>query len=164
MTRRGDAFLVLAATLLAAATPSVAGKPTTVERIRYIGTVSYSRVVVDLSAPAEYRMESVPARGESVPNRLVIDVSGAKVGPEAREPLTVRDAMLRGIRTGQYTADTARIVLDLTTRAESTVFVLPDPYRLVIDLKGPGVAAGAEQSRIRRMDSGHGMVENRARP
>ena len=113
--------------------------PTLVERIRYIGTVSYSRIVVDLSGPAEYRVVPVLVEGSSGPaDRLVIDVAGAKIGPEAREPLEVGDEMIRGIRTGQHTLETARIVLDLACDVEARAFVLPDPYRLVIDLTGKG--------------------------
>jgi hypothetical protein len=99
------AIAALAVTTAPAATPKAAF---VVERIRYVGTVSYSRVVVDLSGPAEYHVLPVSADGKSAPpNRLVVDVAAAKVGPEAREPLEIGDAVLRGIRTGQYTPDGA---------------------------------------------------------
>jgi len=112
---------------------------TLVERIRYIGTVSYSRVVIDLSGPAQYRVLPVLAEGTSGPaDQLVVDVAGAKIGAEAREPLEVGDGMVRGIRTGQYTLDTARVVLDLAREVEAQAFVLPDPYRLVVDLRSKG--------------------------
>ncbi|HUE38032.1 MAG TPA: N-acetylmuramoyl-L-alanine amidase, partial [Candidatus Binatia bacterium] len=48
------------------------------------------------------------------------------------------DGMVRGIRTGQYTLDTARVVLDLAREVEAQAFVLPDPYRLVVDLRSKG--------------------------
>jgi N-acetylmuramoyl-L-alanine amidase len=112
-------------------------KPTTVERIRYIGTHEYSRVLVDLSGPSAYHMEAVsPTGAGGPPDRLVIDFTGAKLGPEARPPLEVGDDVLRRIRTGQYTADTARIVLDLARNVEARVLVLSDPHRLIVDLKG----------------------------
>ena len=105
-----------------------------VERIRYISTVS-SWVLVDLSGPVQYHMEAVSADGSAAPpDRLVIDFAEAKIGPEAREPLVVRDDVLRGIRTGQYSSDTARIVLDLARSVDARVFVLSDPHRLIVDL------------------------------
>jgi N-acetylmuramoyl-L-alanine amidase len=144
------AIAALAATTAPAATPT----PFVVERIRYIGTLSYSRVVVDLSGPAEYRVLPVSADGKSAPpNRLVVDVAAAKVGPEAREPLEVSDSMLRRIRTGQYTLDTARIVLDLARDVEARTFLLPDPYRLVIDIKGKGGALPLDDTRVTRADT-----------
>ncbi len=142
---------VLAATTARGATPEAAF---VVERIRYIGTVSYSRVVVDLSGPAEFRVLPVSAEGSSSPaNRLVVDVVAAEVGPEAREPLEVGDSMLRSIRTGQHALHTARIVLDLARNAEARTFLLPDPYRLVIDLKGKGGAPPSDDVRVTRTDT-----------
>ena len=145
------AIAVLTATTAPAAPPEAAF---VVERIRYIGTVSYSRVVVDLSGPAEYRVLPVSVEGTSAPqNRLVVDVAAARVGPEARVPLEVGDSMLRSIRTGQHTLQTARIVLDLARNAEARTFLLSDPYRLVIDLKGKGGAPPSDDVRVTRIDT-----------
>lgn len=145
----------VAAALVAGLAWGSAAQKTLVERIRYIGTVSYSRVVVDLSGPVEFRMTPVVPDGQSGSrDRLVVDLAEAKIGPEAREPLSIGDALLRGIRTGQYTVDTARIVLDLAADADARVFTLPDPYRLVIDLKGKGAAMPGRDVAIRRLDTG----------
>jgi N-acetylmuramoyl-L-alanine amidase len=127
--------------LLTAIPPSAtvlarAGQPTTVERIRYVGTYEYSRVLIDLSGPVEYHLEAVSPDGISgPPDRLVIDFAQARIGPEAREALEVRDDVVRRIRTGQYTNETARIVLDLARNVQTRAFVLADPHRLVIDLR-----------------------------
>ncbi len=129
---------------------------TELERVRYIGAASYSRVVIDLSGPAQYRVMPVLPEGKTsgVPDRLVIDVVGTKVGAEAQEPLKIGDSLLRGIRTGQYTLDTARIVLDLASDADARAFTLPDPYRLIIDLKSKSVAAAKpSDTSIHRLDT-----------
>jgi len=129
-------------------------EPASIERVRYIGTATYSRVVVDLSGPVQYRVTPVEPEGKSgPPDRLVIDVAGAKIGPEAREPLVVGDALLRGIRTGQFTMETARIVLDLAADAEARAFILPDPYRLVVDLKSKTNFRREGDAPIRRLDT-----------
>jgi N-acetylmuramoyl-L-alanine amidase len=154
MRRVGRIATLAIAALAATTAPATPQAGFVVERIRYIGTVSYSRVVVDLSGPAEYRVLPVSAdRRSAPPNRLVVDVAGAKVGPEAREPLEVGDSMLRSIRTGQYTLETARIVLDLAQDAEARTFLLPDPYRLVIDLRGKGGAFPSDDVRVTRIDT-----------
>ncbi len=131
------------------------GLRSTVERIRYIGTVTYSRIVVDLSAPSTYSVQNVPANAAAgTPDRLVIDVDAAKIGPEARDPLSIGDSLLRGIRTGQFTGDTARIVLDLTAKVRVRTFLLPDPFRLVIDLNGDGRSGGGAPTEVIRLGSG----------
>ncbi|MGH7859988.1 MAG: N-acetylmuramoyl-L-alanine amidase, partial [Candidatus Binatia bacterium] len=151
---------------IAVAVPAAQGgaRRSLVERIRYVGTVSYSRVVVDLSAPARYSVMSVPGDGEATPvNRLVIDVAGARIGPEAKEPLTIGDALLQRIRPGQYTLDTARIVLDFRATADHRVFTLPDPYRLVIDMRGQGLPSGRD-AEVLRLDSAEAGGRPRSAP
>lgn len=134
---------------------SALGLRSTVERIRYIGTVHYSRIVVDLSAPSTYSVRNVPANAAAgTPDRLVIDVDAAKIGPEARDPLSIGDSLLRGIRTGQFTEHTARIVLDLTAKVRVRTVLLPDPYRLVIDMNGGGRSAEGAPAEVIRLGSG----------
>ena len=141
MMKRGVALACLALTL-ACVTHAGAAVRTLVERIRYVGTVSYSRVVIDLSRPSTYRVQLVPADAQAeAPIRVVLDVDGAKIGVEAKEPLNVGDALLRRIRTGQFSDETARVVLDLARDANYRVFSLPDPYRLVIDLRTDAAVA-----------------------
>ena len=149
------ALVYVLAGIAAAITPGskalARGAPrATVERIRYISTVSYSRVLVDLSGPVQYHMEAVSTDGRAAPpDRLVIDFPEAKIGPEARQPLEVRDDVLRGIRTGQYNDNTARVVLDLARSVDARAFVLSDPHRLIVDLTGkaPREPAGLQMVR-----------------
>ena len=145
-------FLALVALVLLAA-PLGAAERAFVERIRYVGTVSYSRVVVDLSRAVPHRVQIVPAdEASGSPLRVVVDVDGARIGPEAKEPLSIGDALLRRIRTGQFTRDTARIVLDLARDADYRVFTLPDPHRLVVDLRTES-GGPAAVSDVVRLDS-----------
>ncbi|MEA2625531.1 MAG: N-acetylmuramoyl-L-alanine amidase [Candidatus Binatota bacterium] len=139
--------------LLASILTAARAEGVMVERIRYVGTVAYSRIVVDLSEATRYSVMTVPAHGpSSLPERLVIDVPSAVIGPEAREPLAVGDALVRGIRTGQFDAGTARIVVDLTRSAAYQVFTLPDPYRMVIDFRAEE-APRRPATRVVRADS-----------
>jgi N-acetylmuramoyl-L-alanine amidase len=62
---------------------------------------------------------------------------------------------MRGIRTGQYDSGTARIVLDLAADADARIFTLPDPYRLVIDLRTRGAGATRDEP-VRRLDTARG--------
>jgi N-acetylmuramoyl-L-alanine amidase len=156
---------VLASSALAVAVGASTGAKGVVERIRYIGTASYGRVVVDLSQPVQFHVQQVPEEGKrGAPDRLVIDVDDARIGPEAKRELTIGDSLLRGIRTGQYTRATARIVLDLASEASARTFTLPDPYRLVIDLRGKPGAPGPLASSIRRLDTARAGEPSPAAP
>jgi N-acetylmuramoyl-L-alanine amidase len=148
---RAEPLQVLAAALLAGV---AAAEPlSVVERIRYIGTVGYSRVVIDLSGRTAYAVSSVAGDGHATPvHRLVVDFAGARIGPEAQAPLTIGDALLQRIRTGQYTSRVARVVLDFRSAAEPRIFLLPDPYRLVIDVRTP-LPLDAPEVPVRRLDS-----------
>jgi N-acetylmuramoyl-L-alanine amidase len=57
------------------------------------------------------------------------------------------------VRTGQVAADTARIILDFEGSAEYRVFSLPDPYRLIVDLRGPN--ADVRPGKVVRLASKH---------
>ena len=154
----------LAAWVLVVATVATASPDQVLERIRYVGTVSYSRVVIDLTGGVTHEIRSIPGDGKQTPvSRLVIDLQGARVGPEAREPLSIDDALMQRIRTGQFTRDTARVVLDLGADAEHRVFTLRDPYRVVIDLHGKGVSA-RRVGEIERFDSSRPSTPRPAPP
>ena len=108
-----------------------------VEGIRYTSVPNYTRVIITLSERAEYKHFRVAAdRVHDRPPRLVIDFSPARLTPRTRAPIPVHDGLLKRIRTGQFTATTARVVLDLEQIESYTAFPLYSPYRLIIDVKG----------------------------
>ena len=80
------------------------------------------------------------------PPRLALDIHGLTLQPELRalvNELKPDDPNIAGVRVGQFTPDTVRLVLDLKQDVKPQVFTL-DPvaayqYRLVLDLY-PSVA------------------------
>jgi N-acetylmuramoyl-L-alanine amidase len=54
----------------------------------------------------------------------------------SKEPVPVEDGLLKQIRIGQFSPDVVRVVLDMQSLREHKAFILPDPYRLVIDVQG----------------------------
>jgi N-acetylmuramoyl-L-alanine amidase len=54
----------------------------------------------------------------------------------SKEPMTVDDGLLRQVRVGQFSPDVVRVVLDMSSLGSHNAFLLPDPYRLVIDIQG----------------------------
>jgi len=123
------AFLLLLPAVLAHAA-------TTVENIRVWSESGRTRVVLDLSAPAEHSIFTL--RG---PDRLVVDLKNSRLA-EALGDLPKDSGSIRSIRTGLRANGQLRVVLDLnqTVRSRSFTAGPNDQYgdRLVIDLHQQG--------------------------
>jgi len=105
--------------------------------VRVLSSKTYSRVTIDLSHEVRYethRLKEDPSKG--LPPRIYVDLFSTKLAMDSRNPIAVDDGVLRQLRVGQFTADSIRIVIDLTTLGEHNAFLLADPYRLVIDIQG----------------------------
>jgi N-acetylmuramoyl-L-alanine amidase len=119
--------------------------------VRALSSKSYSRVTIDLSHQVRYethRLAGSPSRG--LPPRVFVDLFNVKLAMDAKDPIVVEDGLLRQVRVSQFSPDAVRVVIDMTNLREHSAFLLPDPYRLVIDIQGQksgeGVAA-ADRSR-----------------
>jgi N-acetylmuramoyl-L-alanine amidase len=105
--------------------------------IRFWSNPGYTRVVLDLSAPVDFKANFLagdPANG-LIP-RLYVDIDGANPGSGVPETTIVQDGLLRQIRAGRPEANKVRVVLDLQSFSEYKVFPLEDPYRIVLDVAG----------------------------
>lgn len=121
---------------------SVAAAPAQTETarvtgIRFVTSKNYTRVTMDLSHRVRFeahRLKDDATQG--LPPRVYIDVFGARLALPSKEPLPVADGLLQQVRTGQFSPDTVRVVLDMASVADYNTFLLSDPYRLVIDIQG----------------------------
>ena len=128
-------FLALfwAASAVASAAADKSPDPT-IETIRHVSVQGYTRVIVTLSAKADYKHFQLAA-DRTRPPRIVIDFSPARIEAAAQAPTPVGDGLLKDIRTGQFATDTARVVLDLERAGSYTAFPLYSPYRLIVDVQ-----------------------------
>jgi N-acetylmuramoyl-L-alanine amidase len=136
--------------------------------IRHWSGSSRTRIVIDLNQAVMYKDHLL--KEDNVlkkPPRLYIDLTGAKLSPYLKEPIPIAAGLLKRVRAGQYTPDIVRVVLDLESVAEYTVFPLSDPSRIVIDVlgtahvvqpEGASKVPAKQQSRSFKMviDAGHG--------
>jgi len=123
--------------LSAAHAAASAATPAQVERVRYESDGLSTRVIVMLSRAVPHEVRTLPgdpARGSK--QRLVIDLSNARLGRAARVPMGADHGILQRIRTGQFTERTARVVLDLAGKSTYEIRAYPEPARLVIDVVG----------------------------
>jgi N-acetylmuramoyl-L-alanine amidase len=125
--------------------PTTDGKsqlPVMVTGVRHWSTPDYTRVVVDLGAEVEYTIGHVDS-----PNRIFFDLKNTRLASVLRgKSYDVNDGFLRQIRLGQYKHAKTRIVLDVQSVSDYSAFLLPNPERLVIDIRGNSESAKAETS------------------
>ena len=103
-----------------------------VENVRYWEAPNSVRVVVDLSAEAEFRQGEAKS-----PDRVFIDIAQSRLNSAlVGKPLPVGSGLLQQIRVGQFDNSTVRVVLDVGEIGRVTSFALHDPERLIIDVVG----------------------------
>ncbi len=92
----------------------------------------YSRIVIGVEDEVKFNASRL-----GNPDRLVFDLSNTRLSPAmAGRTFPVEDGFLRQIRIAQYNPSVTRVVLDLERIEDYSVFSLPNPFRLVIDVHG----------------------------
>ncbi len=130
-------LLPLIALTLVAAVQLGADRPSDVRAIRHWSYPEFTRVAIELTRPTEARVDRLGADREAgKPERLYLDLSGLWVGHHLDAPIPVGDGLLSGIRVGQFTSDTTRVVIDLQRYDRHQIRVLTNPHRVLIDVYG----------------------------
>jgi N-acetylmuramoyl-L-alanine amidase len=100
--------------------------------IRSWSTPDYVRVAIDLEQEVQYQSGRVPH-----PDRIFFDLYGIKLASDlVGKTFDVEAGFLHKIRVAQFKSNMARVVLDVDDVAEYSAFLLPNPYRLIIDIHG----------------------------
>ncbi len=100
--------------------------------IRYWSTPDYTRVAIDLEAEVKYEAGRVPD-----PDRIFFDLHDTKLASVlVGKNFDVSDGFLRKIRVAQFQRGLTRVVLDVDDVSDYSAFLLPNPYRLIIDIHG----------------------------
>ena len=108
------------------------GKYPLVTNIRYWSTPDYTRVAIDLEEEVKYEAGRVPS-----PDRIFFDLHDTKLASElVGKTFEIGDGFLRKIRIAQFSTGLVRVVLEVDDVAEYSAFLLPNPYRLIVDVHG----------------------------
>lgn len=109
------------------------GKLPLVTSIRQWATPDYTRIAIDLEEEVKYEAGRVPS-----PDRIFFDLHDTKLAPElVGKSFEVNgDGLLKKIRVAQFSLNMTRVVLEVDSLAEYSAFLLPNPYRLIIDIHG----------------------------
>ncbi|WP_374725303.1 N-acetylmuramoyl-L-alanine amidase [Pseudomonas peli] len=128
--RIGARFIAIGVALVALVADVMAASD--VRSVRLWRAPDNTRLVFDLSGPVQHSVFLL-----SAPNRIVIDVSGAKLATSF-DQLTLSNTPITGVRSAQRTPQDLRVVIDLSAAVTPKSFTLaPNQqygHRLVVDL------------------------------
>src|SRR3954468_11687236 len=112
--------------------PPAKGPLPLVTGVRHWSTPDYTRVAIDVDTEVKYEAGRIPA-----PDRIFFDLYNTKLAPELMgKSFDVNDGFLRKVRVAQYQRGLTRVVLEVDEVADYSAFLLPNPYRLIIDIHG----------------------------
>lgn len=110
-----------------------------IERVEWEVSDTGARVIVVVKGKVSYTTHTAGAVASSgLPARAYVDLKPALLGSAiTRDPIPVNDRLVRRIRIGQFSEDTARIVVDLAEPALFHVTTAEAPARLILKLVPP---------------------------
>src|ERR1700680_3965693 len=116
---------VSAASARRSALPRVTG-------VRHWSTPDYTRVAIDVEQEVKFGSQRI-----SHPDRIFFDLRDTKLASTlVGKTFDVDDGFLKKIRVAEFQPGRTRIVLEVDDLARYDAFLLPDPYRLIIDVHG----------------------------
>ncbi len=123
---------------VSASPPLHPGKVAVVSGIRHWSTPVYTRIAIDLGDQVSYEAARVPG-----PDRIYFDLHGAHLESKlnGKSVEVIDDGFLKRIRVAQFSNNITRIVLDVSSVSDYSAFLLPNPWRLIIDVHGRKPAA-----------------------
>lgn len=121
-------------------------KLTNVLPIKYWSSDDYSRVIIKASGAVTYSAQLLEKNNDK-PRRLYIDFQNSYIEPRYRTPVPISDGLLKQIRTGQHSQEVVRVVLDIESISSYKIFSLPDPFRVVVDIRGTQLTESSSDSK-----------------
>jgi N-acetylmuramoyl-L-alanine amidase len=111
---------------------SHSGRLPRVTGIRHWSTPDYTRVAIDLESEVKYGSQRI-----ANPDRIFFDLRDTKLASTlVGKSFDVDDGFLKKIRVAQFQPGRTRVVLEVDDLSDYEAFLLPDPYRLIIDIHG----------------------------
>ena len=100
--------------------------------IRHWSSPDYTRVAIDVDGEVKYEAGRVPD-----PDRIFFDLPDTRLASTlVGKSFDVQDGFLKKIRVAQYQPGSSRVVLEVDDVSDYSAFLLPNPYRLIIDIHG----------------------------
>jgi N-acetylmuramoyl-L-alanine amidase len=132
--------------------------------VRHWSTPDYTRVAIDVEQEVKFGSQRI-----SHPDRIFFDLRDTKLASTlVGKTFDVDDGFLKKIRVAEFEPGRTRVVLEVDDLASYDAFLLPDPYRLIIDVHGkdnhgkPKRAAAVTKADTANPDAGGGEVRSAA--
>jgi N-acetylmuramoyl-L-alanine amidase len=125
--------------------------------VRHWSTPDYTRVAIDVEQEVKFGSQRI-----SHPDLIFFDLHDTRLASTlVGKTFDVDDGFLKTIRVAESQPGRTRIVLEVDDLATYDAFLLPDPYRLIIDIHGKQkpVALAANADTISGSSSKQGLVE-----
>src|SRR5580704_1419065 len=118
-----------------ATTDRQSGHVPRVTAIRHWSTPDYTRVAIDLESEIKFGSQRLPN-----PDRIFFDLRDTKLASTlVGKSFDVDDGFLKKIRVAQFQPGRTRVVLEVDNLSDYEAFLLPNPYRLIIDIHGKDI-------------------------
>ena len=100
--------------------------------VRHWSTPDYTRVAIDVEQEVKFDSQRI-----AHPDRIFFDLRDTKLASTlVGKTFDVDDGFLKKIRVAEFKPGRTRIVLEVDDLSSYDAFLLPDPYRLIIDIHG----------------------------
>jgi N-acetylmuramoyl-L-alanine amidase len=100
--------------------------------IRHWSTPDYTRVAIDVESDVKFSSQRIDS-----PARIFFDLPDTKLASTlVGKSFDVDDGFLKKVRVAQFARGNTRVVLEVDNLSDYDAFLLPDPYRLIIDIHG----------------------------
>ena len=108
------------------------GRTPRVTGIRHWSTPDYTRVAIDLESDVKFASQRI-----AHPDRIFFDLRGTRLASTlVGKSFDVDDGFLKKIRVAQFQPGRTRVVLEVDDLSDYEAFLIPNPYRLIIDIHG----------------------------
>ena len=120
---------------------------TLIRAIRHWSNGNVTKIAVDITGkPGKYKTGRLTS-----PDRIFLDVFGVEPTPALLvKSMSVEDGLLRNLRVSRSEQGVVRIALDLTQPAEYTATLVPNPYRLEVELRPSGSTSTKPKEPVQR--------------
>jgi len=100
--------------------------------IRHWSTPDYTRVAIDVESDVKFSSQRIDS-----PSRIFFDLRDTKLASTlVGKSFDVDDGFLKKVRVAQFVPGRTRVVLEVDNLSDYDAFLLPNPYRLIIDIHG----------------------------
>ena len=129
------------------------GHLTEVGAVRCWEGPGYTRVVIGVENDVKFDASRL-----ANPDRLIFDLVNTRLSPALAGKTFPAHGFLRQVRIAQYKPNITRAVLDVAKLDDYSVFTLPNPFRVVIDIHGGAGEVNRERQEAAQVRPGPPMA------